>query len=85
MRLLRQFSTFYYFLTTRFYKYKKAQNRLQRTKIKNAYKNHIREQSHLFAYLRFVLLLGCALMLLVLLVFFVRATSFRKKIKSLTV
>ena len=85
MRLLRQFSTFYYFFTTRFYKYKKAQNRLQRTKIKNAYKNHIREQSHLFAYLRFVLLLGCALMLLVLLVFFVRATSFRKKIKSLTV
>ena len=39
------------------------------------------------AYLRFVLLLGCVFVLLVLLVlfwgFFVRAKSFRKKIKSL--
>ena len=45
------------------------------------YKKHVREKkSHLFTYLRFVLLVGCVFILLVLLV---RAKSFRKKIKSL--
>ena len=46
-------------------------------------KNILGKKSHLFAYLRFVLLLGCVFKLLVLLMLLVRAKSFRKKIKSL--
>ena len=47
MRLLRQFKTFYYFFTKRFYKCKKAQNHLKRTKIKKAYKKHLRDKKSL--------------------------------------
>ena len=32
---------FFILFTKRFHKYKKAQNRLQRTKIKNVYKKHL--------------------------------------------
>ena len=45
-------------------------------------KNIQEKKSHLFAYLRFVHLLGFVFMLLVLLVLLVRAKSFRKKIKE---
>ena len=38
---LGQFKLFIYFFTKRFHKYKEAQNRLQRTKIKNVYKKHL--------------------------------------------
>ena len=48
-------------------------------------KNIQEKKSHLFAYLRFVLLLGCVFMLLVLLVLLVRAKSFRIKLKEFKV
>ena len=45
MRSLGQFSKFknlfIYFLTKRFHKYKKAQNRFQQTEIKNVFKKHL--------------------------------------------
>ena len=56
--------------------------RLQRTKIKNVHKKHLRGKNHLFAYLRlcaFVLLLGCVFVLFVL---SVRVKSFCKKNKE---
>ena len=39
-RLLQRIA-FSWFFIIRFHKYKKAQNRLQRTKIKNVYKKHL--------------------------------------------
>ena len=47
------------FFILKFHNHKKAQNAYKRTKIKNAPKKHLRGKCHLFAYLRFVLLLGC--------------------------
>ena len=79
MRSLRQFQTFYLFnfFTKRFHKYKKkhkaaySKQKFKKCVLKNIYE----EKSYLFAYLRFVLLLGCAFMLLVLLMLLVRAKS----------
>ena len=39
--VIRSVLNFLIFFTKRFYKYKKAQNSLQRTKIKNVYKKHL--------------------------------------------
>ena len=39
--VVRSVLNFLIFFTKRFHQYKKAQNRLQRTKIKNVYKKHL--------------------------------------------
>ena len=76
MRLLGQFQTFYFFFTKRFHKYKKAENHLQRTKLKKYVQKTSKGKNsliHLFAFCAFD---GCVFMLLVLLV---HAKSFCKK------
>ena len=73
----------YFFFTKRFYKYKKAQNRLQRTKIKKMCIKYIQgKKSHSFAYLRFMLLLGCVFMLLVLCITFSAFSAYKKSLND---
>ena len=84
MRLLGQFQTFYFFFTKRFHKYKKAENHLQRTKLKKYVQKTSKGKNsliHLFAFCAFdgcVFMLLVLLVLLVLLMFLVHPKSFCK-------
>ena len=59
MHILRRNSLLLSFLRKDFTSTKKYKTAYSEKKFKNVYKKHLREKSHLFAYLRFVLLFGC--------------------------
>ena len=44
--VIRSVLNFFFFFTKTFHKYKRAQNRLQRTKIRNVYKKHLSSKTN---------------------------------------